>query len=604
MTIRLVRLLNILSIIALIVALSPAAPAADYSHARIVRLSQVQGEVKVARTDSSEGSSGQNLNWEEAVVNLPIREGYVLATGNGRAVIEFEHGAMAYLADNSVLQFTGLSLSDGARLTELTLTQGTATFYANPSSEDSFGVRSPSVEVKLARKGRFRLDTYDDGSVVDVQQGEVDVTSGAEGAETNHVTKGQSLSFRAGGQNDVTIGRLPDEDDWDHWVSDHEDSILSATNYASTYVNSPDYSAGLSDLYTYGSWLSYSDYGYCWRPSGVGYGWSPFFNGQWAFVPGIGWTWVSFEPWGWMPYHFGGWVFSPVYGWLWVPGGFGFGGFRNWRPATAVFVRGSNGLVGWVPVHPHDARRGAPANLAQGVITRAAGGGTVVRLPIEDIGKIKSVSAPPRGFTGAPLVSVAPPLLVSRSLAGDSGVPGAARGSSGIVFDPREHRFVNSNPAANSGFLTAPAARKNSGDAERKQSEVISSGNSAPGAPLVRSAPSANGPAAPSSRAPNAAIETHPSSSGASAAPRTTSAPPRSSSHPSSTPPAAPSRSSSPSHQSSSGGSSHPSSSAPRSSGGSSSSSGGGSSRSSGSGSGGSSRSSGSSSGGSSRPHR
>ena len=592
MTIRLVRLLSILSIIALIVAFSPAAPAADYSHARIVRLSQVQGEVKVARTDSSEGSSGQNLNWEEAVVNLPIREGYVLATGNGRAVVEFEHVAMAYLADNSVLQFTGLALSDGARLTELTLTQGTATFYANPASEDSFVVKSPSVEVKLARKGRFRLDTYDDGSAVDVQQGEVDVTSGAEGAETNHVTKGQSLSFRAGGQNDVTIGRLPDEDDWDHWVSDHEDSILSATNYANTYVNSPDYSAGLSDLYTYGNWFSEPGYGYCWRPAGVGYGWSPFFNGQWVFLRGFGWTWVSFEPWGWMPYHFGGWVFSPVYGWLWVPGGFGFGGFRNWRPATAVFVRGSNGLVGWVPVHPHDARGSAPANLAQGVITRAAGGGTVVRLPVEGVGKIKSVSAPPRGFTGAPPVSVAPPLLVSRSLAGDAGVPGAARGSSGIVFDPRERKFVNSNPAASSGSSTAPALQKNSADAVRKQSEVISSGNSAPGAPLVRSAPSANGPAAPSNRTSNAAIETHPSSSGASAAPRTTSAPPRSPSHPSSTPPAAPSHPSSTSHPSSSGGSSHPSSSAPRSSGGSSSSSSG------------SGRSSSSGSGGSSRPHR
>lgn len=602
MTIRLVRLGSILGIIALLVALSPAAPAADYSHARIVRLSQVQGEVKVARADSSEGSSGQNLNWEEAIVNLPIREGYVIATGNGRAVIEFEHGAMAYLADNSVLQFTGLSLSDGARLTELTLTQGTATFYANPAGEDSFVVKSPSVAVKLASKGRFRLDTYDDGSVVDVQQGEVDVTSGAEGAETNHVTKGQSLSLRAGDQNDVTIGRLPDEDDWDHWVSDHEDSILSATNYANTYVNSPDYSAGLSDLYTYGNWLSYSDYGYCWRPAGVGYGWSPFFNGQWAFVPGIGWTWVSFEPWGWMPYHFGGWVFSPVYGWLWVPGGFGFGGFRNWRPATAVFVRGSNGLVGWVPVHPHDARGSTPANLAQGVITRA-GGGTVVRLPVEGIGKIKSVSAPPRGFTGAAVVSVAPPLLVSRSLAGDAGVPGAARGSSGIVFDPREHKFVNSNPAASSGSLPAPAAQKNSGDAARKQSEVNSSGNSAPGAPLVRSAPSANGPAAPSSGTSNGAIQTPSSSSGASAAPRTTSAPPRSSSRPSSTTsPAAPSRpsSTSPSHPSSSGGNSHPSSpsassSAPRSSGGSSSSGGG--SRSSSSGSG-------SSSGGSRGPHR
>ncbi len=172
MTIQPARRLSIFAAIVLLIVLSPAAPAADYSHARIVRLSQVQGEVKIARTDSSEAASGQNVNWEEAAVNLPIREGYVLATGNGRAVVEFENGAMVYLADNSVLQFTELALSDGARLTQLDLTQGTATFYANPAREDSFLVRSSSVEVKLSRKGRFRLDAYDDGSLVNVQQGE------------------------------------------------------------------------------------------------------------------------------------------------------------------------------------------------------------------------------------------------------------------------------------------------------------------------------------------------------------------------------------------------------------------------------------------------
>jgi ferric-dicitrate binding protein FerR (iron transport regulator) len=180
MTIRPARLLTLLAAIALIAALSPAAPAADYSHARIVRLSQVQGEVKVARQDSSAASSSRDLNWEEAVVNLPIREGHVLATGNGRAVIEFENGAVAYLAENSVLQFTELALSDGARVTALDLMQGTDTFYANPASADSFVVRSPSVEVKLARKGRFRLDVYDDGSAVGVQQGQVDVTPATE----------------------------------------------------------------------------------------------------------------------------------------------------------------------------------------------------------------------------------------------------------------------------------------------------------------------------------------------------------------------------------------------------------------------------------------
>src|SRR2546430_12749746 len=41
---------------------------------------------------------------ETAGLNLPIRQGYVLATDNGRAEVEFENGAMAFLKENTVLR--------------------------------------------------------------------------------------------------------------------------------------------------------------------------------------------------------------------------------------------------------------------------------------------------------------------------------------------------------------------------------------------------------------------------------------------------------------------------------------------------------------------
>ena len=66
--------------------------------------------------------------WEEALVNLPLQEGDTLATQSGLAEIEFESGATAYLAENSVLQFTQLAFSGGGRLTQLTLTQGAELF--------------------------------------------------------------------------------------------------------------------------------------------------------------------------------------------------------------------------------------------------------------------------------------------------------------------------------------------------------------------------------------------------------------------------------------------------------------------------------------------
>jgi len=40
-----------------------------------------------------------------AELNLPIRQGYVLATDKGRVEVEFENGAMAFLKENTVLEF-------------------------------------------------------------------------------------------------------------------------------------------------------------------------------------------------------------------------------------------------------------------------------------------------------------------------------------------------------------------------------------------------------------------------------------------------------------------------------------------------------------------
>src|SRR5438046_10618041 len=93
-------------------------PAADSSHARIIRLSLVQGDVRFARQTHGDPLSDSSATWETASLNLPIRQGYVLATDNGRAEVEFENGAMAFLKENTVLEFYDLSLNDGARSEE------------------------------------------------------------------------------------------------------------------------------------------------------------------------------------------------------------------------------------------------------------------------------------------------------------------------------------------------------------------------------------------------------------------------------------------------------------------------------------------------------
>jgi FecR protein len=420
---------------------------ADSSHARIIRLSLVQGDVRFTRDVHGDPLSSDKATWEGATLNLPIRQGYVLATDHGRAEVEFENGAMAFLAENTVLEFYDLSLEDGAKTTRLVLRQGTASFYVNPGNEDYFSVTGGDFTVEADGRAGFRLDNFDDGSVVDVTKGRVSVLRKN---KSTALAKGQSLSMRAGDNNSTDIARLPESDDFDRWVSGREDTVATATTAAQQYVSSSYYSSGIADLYTYGSWYPVSGYGNCWRPYGVGMGWSPFANGSWFMDPAFGWAFVGSQPWGWLPYHYGGWVFDPVFGWLWSPGlgfGGGFSGFAPFRPVTGVFIRSKTGLLGLVPAHPLDVRGKAPINLAKGVFPVAGGAVSQQVLAGATAGESwKVMKAPPReSLTNTAVSASVAPTRISRTIVGGGSsarVVTLDRNSS-ITYDPSEHRFVN-----------------------------------------------------------------------------------------------------------------------------------------------------------------
>jgi hypothetical protein len=431
-------------------AVAPPA-SADASHARIIRLSLVQGDVRFARDVHGDPLTSDKAVWEGATLNLPIRQGYVLATDHGRAEVEFENGAMAFLAENTVLEFYDLSLEDGAKTTRLVLRQGTASFYVNPSREDYFSVTGGDFTVEADGRAGFRLDNFDDGSEVRVTKGRVSVL---QKKQTSALVKGQSLSMSAGDNASAKIERLPDSDDFDRWVSGREEAVVTATTAAQQYVNSSSYTSGIADLYTYGSFYPVGGYGYCWRPYGVGMGWSPFDSGGWFADPWYGMGFIGSQPWGWLPYHYGGWIFEPGLGWLWSPGlGFGgFNGFVPFRPVTGVFLRSKTGLLGLVPVHPLDVRGKEPINLTKGIFPVNAGTVSSSAMAATNA-SWKTLKTPPRDVLTASAVSAsAAPTRVSRTvLQGSAGtrVVTLDRNSS-IAYDPREHRFVNkaNEPAA------------------------------------------------------------------------------------------------------------------------------------------------------------
>src|SRR6202048_1418326 len=214
---------------------------ADSSHARIIRLSLVQGDVRFTRDVHGDPLTSDKATWEGATLNLPIRQGSVLATDHGRAEVEFENGAMAFLAENTVLEFYDLSLEDGAKTTRLVLRQGTASFYVNPGSEDYFSVTGGDFTVEADGRAGFRLDNFDDGSVVNVTKGRVSVLRKN---KSTALVKGQSLSMHAGDNNSTDIARRPENEDFDRWVSGRADAVGSATQAAQDYVSWPSSSSG------------------------------------------------------------------------------------------------------------------------------------------------------------------------------------------------------------------------------------------------------------------------------------------------------------------------------------------------------------------------
>ena len=499
---KLVPFLFVILLSSLFIGAHPAA--ADSSHARIIRLSLVQGDVRFARQTHGDPLSDSSATWESASPNLPIRQGYVLATDKGRAEVEFENGAMAFLKENTVLEFYDLSLNDSARTTRLVLRQGSASFYVNPAGGDYFSVTGGDFTVEASTRAKFRVDNFDDGSTVEAYQGRVSVLHNK---NETHLDHGQSLSLKAGDDSSLTVGRLPNEDDFDRWVSGRVDSVSSATNAALQYTGSPYYAPGFADLYTYGAFSNCGAYGYGWRPFGAGLGWSPFTNGQWIMDPAFGWTWVSFQPWGWAPYHYGGWLFdASCGGWFYSPPVlYGYtvypvGPIRRfpprvhpprpiYRPVTGVFVRQS-GKIGVVPMHPLDQKGKTPLNLERGVFSGVGMKGVSSELlPVAPGQKWETLKSPPRDALSGNLAVTAPPVRVSRPFVeGQSGIRAGSPGShSTIAFDPVERRFVNTDsPSASS--LAASSTMKTNGihveNGRTAASPVTSNGATPPRAPV------------------------------------------------------------------------------------------------------------------------
>jgi hypothetical protein len=494
--------------------------AQEYSHARIVRLSFVEGVVTVEGPDVEE--------WAEALVNTPIQEGFKVSTGEGGfAEVEFENASTARLGQYSLLEFTQLVLApSGGKVNRLTLHQGYATFNFIPEDGDFYEVTAGEATLTPHGKARFRIDMEEGLLLVKVFKGSVEISS-PEGSGT--VGKNAMLELRRGEEPVFQITQGITKDAWDEWVEDRESQVELVRHREGISVPySNDVTSllyGFVDLAHFGEWVVLPGYGTGWVPY-VNGGWAPYTFGRWCWYPSYGYTWISREPWGWLPYHYGQWIYQPGYGWCWLPTN-----FNTWSPALVTWYRGP-GWVGWSPqgsprlgtatpncsspggcgatVSEETFRHGRPVTPDGLLRINTTTEGRPIGRPDIEPGRQARLPGEPYRRTGAPALAQQP---VSRRVDTSAGreisgrtpqtapvvsspvgqqlsssptsQPGASaeRGASsrGIVFDPVERRYVNnpatvSRPPAKSAHQAAPSAADGASQAAQPASRTGPSG--------------------------------------------------------------------------------------------------------------------------------
>ncbi len=288
-----------------------AVPSFADSQARIVRLSNVEGDVQIDR------NTGQG--YEKAFLNLPITQGAKLRAKNvGRAEVEFEDGSTVRITPGTVVEFPQLSLRDsGGKISTVNLREGTAYVNFSGAKNDEFTVTFGHEKLALTHAAHLRAEMRDTDAALAVFKGDVQV-EGPSG--TFEVGKKQSATFDLADRDRYTLASKLEQDPYDSWDKQQEQYHQRYTSN-SLYNGYSPYAYGMSDLNYYGSYFYAPGYGMCWQPYFTGLGWDPFMNGAWMWYPGFGYTWVSAYPWGWMPYRYGSWLFLPSHGWAWQPGG-------------------------------------------------------------------------------------------------------------------------------------------------------------------------------------------------------------------------------------------------------------------------------------------
>src|SRR5262245_39627197 len=193
------------------------------SHARIVRISYVDGEVRI---DHGSG-------YESASMNVPVTEHNWLQTrSDGWAEVQLEDGGLIRLAPDTIIAFTELSrFASGGTVTTIDLDQGEAIFKVGKRDDSEFQVTVKKKTIVLAHSGSFRgTSTNAEPLEVVVWKGEVTVRDSDSGGQVS-VKKSETFVLDAMDLARYALDQGAESDELDQWSKQRDD-------YLSTYASS------------------------------------------------------------------------------------------------------------------------------------------------------------------------------------------------------------------------------------------------------------------------------------------------------------------------------------------------------------------------------
>jgi hypothetical protein len=480
-----------------------APPPSHATYPQIVRLSLVEGDVRIARGNQDEKLTGNA--WEQATAGIPLESGFSLATGpDGRAEIEFEDTSTLYVAPNSALSLADLTTKDGVPQTRLSLLSGTVTthFYPTiPGERFLLETATHALDIRYGDTSYLRITSFLDA----MQFTPMDNHKIAINHTDLQTIPGHTYSLIGLSTARKSTPSTTEQLAWDNWVSERVKTRDATMQSVMHEANLTSPIPGLADLADKGTFTPCAPYGTCWVPTN---GWTqqspdttpaakpspqqssdstpikPSPEAQRYIVSvaqlrqsgsqtppthGVAPALLSYDdfddfpcdpwrlwynrtlfaypdnlyPYDWAVCHAGFWIYRQNR-YMWVAG------THNHHHCPVHWVK-YQGKLGYVPMHPRDRHGLPPVNLRHGLYQRTdKPAHPVERVALDGKSSPKVLDSTPKEFrTPAPTQlaradapQVAVHMMHEGPRTGANGVASPRAVSSSLTFDQHSNRFM------------------------------------------------------------------------------------------------------------------------------------------------------------------